>query len=130
LKKHTSEAQQQRLVAEVLQEAHAFLQLEFKEEELIEVGVEWRLGERHDGRPSERWGWFRWTVQVGNDHGRGESLEEALCELRKSRGVKAQIPDRAARIVALLREIPDEGFARHDVLRAAQLLLEKERRGG
>jgi len=112
----------------LLQEALAQIQCEFSAAELTDVRLEYRMGERHDHCPSQSWTETQWSVQVGNDHGRGASMDEALAELRKEIGIKAQIPERAERIAAILREIPDEAFARYHVVGAAQELLEKERR--
>ena len=111
-----------------LKEALTQLRSEFPDALLSEVRIEFRLGERHDHGPSEEWLTTDWTVQVGNDHGRGKSLNEALVELRHELHVKSLIPSRAERIASVLREIPEEGFERHFALDAANSILEKERR--
>jgi len=49
--------------------------------------------------------------------------------LRVKLARKAQVPGLADRVATILREIPDEGFERNDVLMAAQAMLEKERSG-
>jgi len=117
-----------KLMSEPLKEALAQLQREFPDESLTEVRLEFRTGERHDDRPNQSWSETTWRVQVGNDHGYGDSLENALVELRKEIGIKALVPDRAQRLAAILREIPERGFERHAALSAAQAILEEEMR--
>jgi len=115
-------------VSEPLKEALAQLQREFPDASLTEVRLEFRTGERHDDMPSESWFATTWRVQVGNECGYGDSLENALVELRKELGIKALVPDRAQRLAAILREIPERGFERHTALSAAQAILEEEAR--
>ena len=112
-----------------LKDALVWLQREFPDARLTQVELSVRLGERHDGRPSESWCDAWWTVQVGNDKAGGDSPEEALSALRRDLVVKAQIPQHAERVAAILRELPEERFHRSgsDVLEAAMALLEKER---
>jgi len=122
----------QELVTEVLREALALLKKEFPCAVVYEARLEFRLGERsdHPGVEMER-SWSRqcWTIQVDNESVYEDSLDGALTELRRRLKVKAQAPERAERLAAILREIPDEGFERNDVVMAARALLEKERRG-
>jgi hypothetical protein len=103
------------------------VQQEYPEAKLTEVRLEWRVGERHDHGPSKVWDEYRYTVQVGNDRGSGSSVEEAGLNLREERSRRAQVPSYAERIAAILREVPDEGFMRHNVLEAVQGLLTKGR---
>jgi hypothetical protein len=115
-------------MSEPLKDALAQLQREFPDESLTEVRLEFKKGERHDNMPSESWSETTWRVQAGNEHGYGDSLENALVELRKELGIKALVPDRAQRLAAILREIPERGFERHTALSAAQAILEEEAR--
>ncbi len=104
------------------------LQQEFPDAELTEVGLELRLGERHDGRPSEGWADSTWLVQVGNESASAASPEEAVAELRRRLERAALRPERAERVAAALRELSDDVGEEYIVLHAAQSLLEQERR--
>lgn len=110
-----------------LHDAFATLRAEYPEAKLSEVRIEFRLGERYDHGPSESWLSTDWTVQVGNEHGRGFSLDAALANLREEMRVKSLVPTRAEKIAAVLREIPEEGFERYHALDEAQRILEAER---
>lgn len=107
--------------------ARELLQREFPDASLVEARAELREGVRDDHGPAS-WSEVCWTVQIMNMHGHGESLEEAVAELRKEAERLAQVPSYAERLAAVLREIPDERFARDTVMRAATELLDGERR--
>jgi hypothetical protein len=122
----------QELVTEVLEEALALLKKEFPYAVVYDARLEFRLGERsdHPGVEMERsWSREYWTVQVDNESAHEDSFDGALVELRRRLKVKAQVPERAERLAAILREIPDDGFEREHAVMAARALLEKERRG-
>ena len=108
--------------------ARSMLQREFPAASLVEVRAELREGVRLDPGPMESWSEVSWTVQVMNQRGSGASLDEAVVELRKELERMAQVPARAERLAAILREIPDEAFALDDVICAARELLAAERR--
>lgn len=111
---------------EILHAVSGSLRQEFPEATLTEARVEFRIGERHDnGDPSEEWSVLSWTVQVSSDHGSGGSPEEAIEHIRKKRAISLQTPKYAERIANVLREIPDEPFARSNAIEAAQRLLNK-----
>jgi hypothetical protein len=103
------------------------LRVEFPEAKVLDSRIEFRMGERSDLRDAESWDDCSVRVQVGNDHGSGDTFEEALAALRKELDVKARIAEKAEHVAVILREVPDEGFERSNVLRAAELILEQER---
>jgi hypothetical protein len=114
---------------EPLKEALTELQRQFPNALLTEVRLDFRAGERHDGRPSETWTHLTWTVQVENEHGHGGSFDEAVAKLRVDIEGKARVPQLAERIADILGEVSGEQefFLRHDVLRAVQELLDQRR---
>ena len=121
----------QELVMEALGDALAMLKREFPYATVYEARLEFRLGERsdHPGMEMERsWNKVDWSIQVDNESVHEDSLDGALAELRRRLKVKAQVPALAERLAAILREIPDDGFEREQVVGAARALLEKERR--
>lgn len=114
-------------MSQPLKDALALVQREFPEATLTEVRLQFKTGERHDHGPSETWLELEWTVQVGNERESGKTPEEAIAAVRHEIANKAQIPGRADRIAAILRELPNEGFLRTSVMMAAQNLLDEER---
>ena len=119
-------------VPQMLHNALALLNREFPTAKLVEVRLEFRSGERHGERYGLASNWTNepiWTLQVNNDRESHSVLSEALAVLRAKLARKAQVPGFADRVATILREIPDEGFERNDVLMAAQVMLEKERSG-
>lgn len=98
---------------------------------LYEVRCEERRGERSDlpdvTSLAREWRTTYWTVQVDNDRESANSVDGALAEMRVRRERKAKIPSLAERVAGVLRDIPDEGFERENVLMAAREILEKER---
>jgi len=119
-------------VMKVLEEALALLKKEFPGAVIYEARLENRLGERsdHPGVEMERsWSREYWTVQVDNENENADSLEQVIADLRTTLARRAQVPERAERVAAVLREISDEGFERENVVMAARAILEKERRG-
>jgi len=116
-------------ITQMLEAALAALRQEFPDAKLHEARLEFRLGERHGEThgTAKSWNEMAWTVQVNNDREYAESLEEALAMLRTMLARKAQVPALAARLTTILREIPDEGFTRDNVISAARDMLERER---
>lgn len=116
-------------MSQPLKEALALVQREFPDALLTEVRLEFRMGERHDhpDRPSESWLKLEWTVQVDNGRESGATPTEAIAHLREEQARRAQVPGYAERIASILREVPDVGFSRSDVLMAVQNILDKGR---
>jgi hypothetical protein len=115
-------------VTQVLESVLAQLREEFPYAVVYDARLEFRLGERSDlGDPTQRWNETIWTIQVDNLSESADSLEQAFADLRATLARRAQVPERAERLAALLREIPDEGFERENVVMAARAILEKER---
>jgi hypothetical protein len=107
------------------------LKQEFPDARLYEVRLEFRLGERtdHPGLThiEREWSNTSWTIQVGNEHESADSIAGAFAQMRTRLGRNAQVPALAERVAAVLRDVPDEGFERENVVMAARALLEKER---
>lgn len=120
-----------KLTTETLAGHLALLHQEFPDAKLIEVRVEVSVGERYGEIHgcARSWDDTSWRVQVNNDSERADSVEAAVTELRAKLAHKARVPSLAVQVAAILREIPDEGFAREDVIGAARALLDLERRG-
>lgn len=113
-----------------LAEALARLQSEFPDATLTEVRLEFRAGERHDnGDPSRTWFEVSWRLQVGNDHGDGESFEEALLKLREEVSLRAMLPEQVERVAAVLRGLQGSYHDISSVVMRAQELVLQERRG-
>lgn len=114
---------------QMLRDALLLLRKEFPDAVLLEARLEFRLGERSDLGAAQTWKDVSWTIQVNNDHESADSLEGALADLRVRLDHKAKIPSLAERVAAVLRDIPDEGFERENVIMAARAILDEERRG-
>jgi hypothetical protein len=119
-------------VIEELQAAIEALKRELPGESFYEVHLGFSAGERAEecagGKKS--WAELSWSIQVSNETAAGDSLEEAIRKLQQERRVQAAIPGWAARVADILRELPDDAYARHRVLGDAQIILDKERRAG
>jgi len=111
-----------------LHDAIEVLRKAFPNAGLYEVRLDFRSGER--ASLAEYWNHTTWSVQVGNDSAHGDSLDEAIAKLRAECDWKAQVPDIAKGIADILRGVSDDGWAREDVMREAQRILELERRSG
>lgn len=116
-----------------LREAIAYLRREFPGEGLYEARLEYVLGERDECELTERYKvekqWTRasWRIQVGNDSATADWLSDAVDRLYERRAQKEMVPALAERVAAILREVPVEGFARREVIDAAERLIERER---
>jgi hypothetical protein len=77
--------------SELMRECLKRLKAEYPMARLFDVRVETSLGERSDG-VDEDWHKDRWSVQVGNEHGGGDSPELAIEDLRQQLTTKARIP--------------------------------------
>lgn len=112
----------------VLDRILAELRSEFPDSKLLEARLEYRKGRTASNADDPKsWNEVSVSVRVGNERGSGDTLEEALATLRRELSAKAEIPPRAERIAAILREVSDESFDRHHVLQAAHNILEQER---
>jgi hypothetical protein len=108
-----------------LEEALVRLRQEFPGESLYEVTVRVQKGER-SGIEREKWGGVSWEIRLSSDTEYGATLEVAIAKVYKRRAAEAQIPARAERIAAILREVPSEGFDREHVVMAARAILNRE----
>lgn len=116
---------------EYVKDALAVLRREFPDAKFYEARLEFRARERSgiSGASLSQWAEATWRIQVRNDSATADTLVAAVAELRAKIAEKALVPGRAERIAAILREVPDEGFGRNDVLDAARVMLERERCG-
>jgi len=110
-----------------LRECLATLKAEYPTDRLFQVHMGSSLGERHDGVGDEEWHTVRWEVQVGNDHGSGDTPEGAVEDLRQKLATKALIPGAAERVAAILSELPESGFVRDEVARVAMDMVRRRR---
>ena len=116
-----------------LEEALAWLRQEFPGETIYEATVSVRKGERSDhpgvAGLEREWSDVTWKIQVSGDSEYGSTLENAMAKVRRRRVVQSEVLERAERIAAILREIPDESFDRERVVMAARTILDNERSG-
>jgi len=124
----TEQASRHDAVIMSLHDAIEVVRKTFPDAGLYEVRLEFRSGER--ASPAEYWNDTSWSIQVGNDKAYGDSLDEAISKLRANLDWKAQVPEIAKEIANILRGVSDKDWAREDVMREAQRILELERRSG
>jgi hypothetical protein len=117
-------------VDDMLREAMTRLRSEYPDATLHSVQITFSVCDRSDlGRGRQREQDIYWSVQANNERGRGSSSREAFTDLAEEVAAMARVPSIAARVADALRGVPDDGFAREDVIGAARKILEDERRG-
>lgn len=114
-------------VDDLLREAMDRLRSEYPGAQVHQVMISFSVMDI-DGRPDSRG--IDWRVRAGTESGYGSCSSEAFAELRqKSERVAVVLPEAAARVAALMRDMPAVKGCMSDVIALAHELLADERLG-
>lgn len=110
----------------MLAECLCSLRADYPTASLFDVQVRFGLCERDDSIQDD-WHTVHWQVQVGNEHGSGDTPKSAIEDLRQQVASKALVPGAAERVAAILSELPEAGFTRDEVTQVARDMLRRRR---